>query len=99
MYVAVCFAGVERHLVILEEEKKKTAVLKELLQQYFKLESAASTFYPASIRENMELLEKMEKSINCRILFLISLVDDFKKQTELDKEIWDKLECRLREMI
>lgn len=80
--------------MLLEEEKRKAASLKETVE----LLSFNPDYSMDMYRECMERLEKLEKSISWRIEFLEDMVYGFRKIVNENQRLLDDLEVQLNQL-
>lgn len=91
MYIGLSFAGIQRHIVLLEDEKRKAASLRETVE----LMSFNPDYSIGIYRECMEKLKRLEKSISWRMEFLEDMADDFRRILNENKRLLDDLEEKL----
>lgn len=95
MYIALSYAGIRQHILLLEEEKRKTASLKETVQMTAQLAALNPDFNPRVYQNCLDDLELLERGIAWRMEFLENMVDDFQRIANENKERFDDLQIRL----
>lgn len=90
MNVSVDFKGVEEHIHLLENEKKKATLLIEQLEMYLQSEQMNFSNQTIKLKNNIDDLKRLKRSIENRIDFLNHLViDGFRLLRNIDQAIKD----------
>ena len=82
MEIEINFAGVRGHMSVLEEAKRTVFELKEILSLSYEEERMLSLPNAGQLCKMAEQADRIERSIQKRILFLEDLVCDFQAQKE-----------------